>query len=250
MPQNFNYHGDVVVFDLDDTLATERDYVRSGFQLIKRELSSRYPDVDFKALPFRLNTFLNARKPYFNLLEEILRQNIPELKKTPEKLSNLIKELIDHYRSHIPNPQAYSLRSGVKETLEALRSHGIVTALITDGRSITQRCKIEALGIERFIAPENILISEETGFDKTSPENFSEIVRNFPEAKRFFYIADNPQKDFIMPNILGWISCLAPLDFDNVHEYEEPADILKGPAYKMKDFTTILEIFNLSSINI
>lgn len=250
MPQNFNYHGDVVVFDLDDTLASERDYVRSGFKLIKQQLSARYPNIDFSALPFRLNTYLNARKPYFNLLEEILKQQIPELSGSPDKLATLLKELVILYRSHTPETEDYHLRAGVEEVLEELQRRGIVMALITDGRSVTQRCKIDALGLGNFIAYENFLISEETGFDKTSPENFSEIVRRFPEAKRFFYIADNPRKDFIMPNILGWISCLTPLNHDNVHKYEESDDILKAPACKMKDFTTILENFNLSSINI
>jgi putative hydrolase of the HAD superfamily len=76
--------------------------------------------------------------------------------------------------------------------------------LLTDGRSESQRSKIQALGIaDRF---EEILVTDEMGLGwrKPSPRGFELLLDRFDclpgEA---VYIADNPAKDFIAPSLLG-----------------------------------------------
>lgn len=245
---DFNYHGDVVVFDLDDTLAPERDFCRSGFQVIQKKLHELFPGIPFRGVAFRMGTYLNKRKNYFNLLEEILKEKIPTLHENEASLKTLMTELVTLYRNHKPENEKYKLIPGVDALLDELRNRGVVMALVTDGRSITQRRKIEALGLRDYIPQSNIFISEEKDADKTSPENFRNIVREYPEARRFFYIGDNPAKDFIMPNLLGWITCMVPRNYDNVHPIDDSADILKAPAYNLRNMNSILEDFKLSSI--
>lgn len=218
-PYDFNYHGPVVVFDLDDTLLRERDYCRSGFCLIEQDLISRYPSM--QGIASRMENLLNHRSDYFAMLEDALAPFLPDALSLKEEMGRLVAL----YRNHTPEQLAYT--PGAEDTLRKLQRHGVVMALITDGRSGTQRCKIAALRLERYIRDADIFISEETGADKTRPDNFQSIVRRYPEASRFIYIADNPLKDFLIPNMLGWHTCQVPYDADNVH----PAPQTVAPEY-------------------
>jgi putative hydrolase of the HAD superfamily len=84
--------------------------------------------------------------------------------------------------------------------------------ILTDGRSVTQRLKIEALGLTRF----PVYISEEFSSEKPSSERFLKIVCKF-ECNKYVYIADNPQKDFLAPNSLGWHTIGLRGDQRNIH---------------------------------
>ena len=85
--------------------------------------------------------------------------------------------------------------------------------IITDGRIVTQRNKLEALGLSQLI--DKLLISEEFGASKPD----SALYESFMESenlKQFYYIGDNIHKDFITPKRLGWF-CIGILDAENVH---------------------------------
>lgn len=232
---DYSYHGVVVVWDLDDTLFRERDYCREGFKLIHDILRDKYGVKHIAGLPLRLDSALRNRRNHFALLENILYKCEPSY--SDEKIQTLMNELVGAYRN---NPGArISLAPGVREVLDELARRGIVMALVTDGRSGTQRAKIAALGLDRYIPEQNIYISEEAGFDKTSPDNFSAIVREYPEAKRFIYVGDNERKDFMMPNLLGWTTLKAPRNIDNVHEEYVADDILQCPSMKLSSFSEL-----------
>lgn len=258
MRSDFNYHGPVVVFDLDDTLIRERDFVRSGFRLIRNILMERY-GVSMLGVAMRLDTRLSARSNYFELLRDILalktprnnpennninnnepEKNAPGNKNPAESNPELeASELMLLYRNHLP--ESLPLADDVEDTLEELQRIGVVMAIVTDGRSVTQRSKIKAAGIDRFVAPENIFISEEVGVDKNSPDSFQEIVRRYPEARQFIYVGDNCRRDFMIPNLLGWKTLKVPYNCDNVHINAAFDDILQAPTMEMISFSQILE---------
>lgn len=199
------YHGPVVAFDLDDTLFSERDFAHSGFRAAGSLLASTFGDTtDWAAL--MIEAFERGENPFDSLA--------PELEARGATLAGLLPRLLDAYRSHLPE---ISLRHGSAELLDALRARGVRMALITDGRSLTQRNKIRALGLEQYFAPEMIFISEEVGADKLSGEAMERVVRAFPEARQFIYVGDNPAKDFYAANRRGWTTlCLAD-DGSNIH---------------------------------
>lgn len=238
---DINYHGDVVVFDLDDTLFRERDFVRSGFKLIEKTLCEKYPGL-FDGISVLMNDALEKRENYFDILEKKLSTSLG-FDFSGEDMQSLMCELIDAYRSHLP--EKLPLDSGVAEVLEKLQSQGVVMALVTDGRSVTQRNKIHALGLDEYIPDCNILISEETGFDKTTPENFRTLVRRYPEAKRFIYIADNEHKDFLQPNLLGWETYKVQYNSDNVHEDFVNTDVLQRPCHLLSSISCIFDKMQL-----
>ena len=90
------------------------------------------------------------------------------------------------------------------------KSAGI--AILTDGRSISQHMKLKALGLSRFPS----YISEEFGEGKPSSMGFEIIMRDIP-APQYLYVADNPAKDFVAPNRLGWLTIGLKAGPHNVH---------------------------------
>lgn len=227
MDCNFNYHGPVVVFDLDDTLFRERDFCRSGFKQIERILV-KSKGSGYIGISKRMDTLLRRKENYFDWLENLLGENVIPY--------------VTHYRAH--RPHCLIPAKGVEEVFENLNKHGIPIAIITDGRSVTQRRKIEALGLYKYINPIDILISEETGADKKSAENFRTIVRHYPEASSFFYVADNASKDFMMANLLGWTTCRVPYNPDNVHSNLDAKDPFGMPMIELKDIRDIVGLVN------
>lgn len=234
MAGDFNYHGDVIVFDLDDTLFRERDYVRSGFRQIDKFLRERLGHPLIDNLPQIMDSLLSARESYLDYLEKLAEENHVD--------SLLIKEAISIYRTHLP--ESLSLSENVEATLRYLLSTGVKMGIITDGRTSTQRAKFKSLGLDSFIAPDCLLISEETGKDKSQPDNFRFFVDKFPEARRFFYVADNERKDFITPNLLGWTTLKVPYNEDNVREDFINSDIFSRSACILSDFKELVTKFN------
>lgn len=230
---DINYHGPVLVFDLDDTLFRERDYCRSGFRHILKNAEKTLeavPDSLFE----EMNDALTARLNPFDVYERTLKP-LYEAKGEEWKLDRHIAL----YRSHLPE---ISLVDGARELLDSLQAAGIKTGIVTDGRSLSQRNKIKALGLDVYMPDCNILISEETGCDKTSPEPFSHFVRQYPEARQFIYIGDNPAKDFFNPNLLGWTTVMVARHPDNVHPQALPDDSIYHPQITVESLRDIKKI--------
>lgn len=239
-----SYHGPVVAFDLDDTLVRERDYCRSGFRYLCDPDRYRVAGMDpypskeeLDILAEKMDRELTAGRNPFMPFEELFGK--------AEGWDLALH--ITAYRRH--RPEGIHLADGAKTVLDALSETGIRMALITDGRSVTQRRKIEALGLEKYIAPEMILISEETGHEKTdSKEMFADVVREYPEASGFWYVGNNPLKDFYYPNLLGWTTMQVAHHPDDVHPYYEPPTPLHAAKLQIGSLTDLLnEIPNLKS---
>ena len=196
----------MTVFDLDDTLFKERDFVTSSFRVIAREADRRGIISYEKALAI-LCSGRDGGMAFSSLAEEVAAR-APGCGLTEEWMVNT-------YRTHTPD---IKLDDATESVLAALRERGETLGLITDGRSNTQRAKIKALGLERFIEPHNILVSGETGFDKTHREPFDMIMMRNPAERRYVYVGDNSAKDFIWPNKLGWLTVqLDDADGVNIH---------------------------------
>lgn len=171
----------VIVFDLDDTLYKEADYQTSGHAAVCQWVQSVYG----KSLWSELQHLLAADVP--DLLSELCR--VAGLPRT-------VKEsLLWVYRLHQPK---INLAPEIAKLLSNLNLDFHI-AILTDGRSVTQRLKLKALGLDHFPA----YISEEYGSEKPSSDRFELIMRDLP-ANRYAYVGDNPKKDFIAPNALGW----------------------------------------------
>lgn len=207
------------VTDLDDTLYNEIDYVRSGYRAIGRELERAGMmacDDAVKVIADAANTATG-----FDNLSALLWEKHPGN-------SYDVKWMVDTYRFHYPD---IKLRADALEMLEQLKMQGVTIGLITDGRAATQRAKIKALGIERFIDEKNIIISGETGYDKTFREPFDLIASRNPGETMFLYLGDNPAKDFRWPNAMGW-ETVEILDGAGIHIHSQRIDV--PPEYRAR----------------
>ncbi len=187
----------MVAFDLDDTLVPEVLFIKSGIHHIASYLHDRYPCLPISRIIGAMETALLTCQNHYSALESLLDEY--HLRKKVD-----MKEVVKEFRSHLPDPSIYHPAPSMIEVLEDLKRRGIPTALITDGRSITQRNKIKAAGLEKFFDNSDILISEETGHDKFDPDNFLYVMKKYAGAKEFHYVGDNPPKDFLHPARLGW----------------------------------------------
>mgnify|MGYP000529434826 CR=1 FL=1 len=203
----------IFVFDLDDTLYSESDFEKSGIKFVYDYLKIDTIDLD---------SVLNCRK---NWIEQIV------LKSNNFFTKDSILEL---YRLHKPQIELYN---SAKILLEKLITLKVEMSLITDGRSITQRNKLIALGIESYF--KNIIISEEIKSEKPSEVNFR-MVMDDDQKNEYVYLADNTQKDFITPNKLGWTTICLLDNGRNIHKQNFKLSNEYLPQFTINSFEEII----------
>ena len=181
----------LLVFDLDDTLYLERDFVRSGFRVVAAHARRTLGVRGLFAAAWRR----------FEAGERgtILDHALEERGVDPSR--RLVRELVRVYRTHEPRlrlcPDARRLlrRPPAETTL----------AVISDGPLPAQRGKVRALGLRRLVSA--IVLTGEWGprFAKPHPRAFRMLERRFRmSGADCAYVGDNPAKDFDAPLDLGW----------------------------------------------
>ncbi len=197
----------VVVFDLDDTLAPERDFVLSGIRSLRDMLCADFGEAFSEDAITVMNDAANRGRNHYSALEDLARRRGVEVD---------MKRVVSACREHMPD-SGYALVPGASLLLDRLRGAGIPIGIITDGRSVTQRNKLQSLGLTGYVDEEHLYISGERGHDKHSPEPFKHFMRLHPEARRMVYVGDNPAKDFLQANLLGWETVMLRDSGRNVH---------------------------------
>jgi putative hydrolase of the HAD superfamily len=218
----------VVIFDLDDTLFNEIDFLISAYNEISQFLSN-VQGVDKsknEIFNYMYSLYLRKKNPFEQVISFL---NIKNIKTS---------DLLEIYRNHLPN---ISLNDDVKEVLDYLKYHKFIIGIITDGRSIQQRNKIKALNLENFIS--GLVISEEFGSEKPNLENFKFFEIFFPNSN-YTYVGDNINKDFIAPNQLNWDTICLLNNGKNIHSQ----NVLLPDSYLPKRYIkNIIEIIKIVS---
>ncbi|MBO4900088.1 MAG: HAD hydrolase-like protein [Lachnospiraceae bacterium] len=193
-----------VIFDLDDTLLSEYEFVVSGYKYVSVFLS-RMIGVSAEEINERLwelskDTYANA----FNRLFD--SYGIAYTK-------NEVISLVDAYRNHPANLTFYP---DVYPTLNALKEKGILTDIISDGDPQRQWNKINfAVAAmqsdnrsendgQELASPDKwfdaIILNDEFGgerFRKPNPHGFKVIAGKLGiDPSEMIYVGDNPAKDF------------------------------------------------------
>lgn len=171
----------IIVFDLDDTLYDEIDFVKSGF----KEISLYLGDEKYYHYMMKIFEKDGSGKVFDKLISKF-------------DLDIALDKLVQIYRFHSPN---ISLAKDILELLEFSKQHE--TALISDGNYIMQKNKFNALGLEKYI---NFPIFTDFYHTCKPDKKPYEMVMEKFDDDLFIYIADNPKKDFISPLKMGWKS--------------------------------------------
>jgi len=181
----------VIIFDLDDTLYPERDFVKSGFRKV-----AEYIEKKFKI----------KKKEFFKTLIDVLNEEErghifdTALKKYDLYNKNLVDKLVEVYRFHKPNIKLYP---GTKNLLNSLKKK-YKLALITDGLGYVQQNKVKALTVENLF--DSIIYTDNCDKEKFKPNpyTFKKALAHFNLSSReAIYIGDDPHKDFIGAKKLG-----------------------------------------------
>ena len=209
----------VVVFDLDDTLYKEVDFLKSAFREIADTIG--HPEV----YNFMLKCYRDGENVFKTVIE---RYN----------LSYTVDQLLEIYRNHKPD---ITLSTSTIATLNALKDRGVTMGLMTDGRTVTQRNKIEVLGLSRWIGENDILISEEFGYGKPDIHCYKYFMNRYPEAV-FSYVGDNLSKDFVTANRLGWNTICLLDDGRNIFKQDFDIDESYLPKHKICSINEVLSL--------
>lgn len=193
-----------VVFDLDDTLYSEKEYVRSGYKAVSKVLSL-VTDAEEK-----LWRAFEAKLP---AIDTVLRDE--------GVFSEELKErCLSVYRNHEPDIHLYL---GVEDMLKEIRRRNIDIGIITDGRPEGQQKKIAALGLEPLV--DEIIITDELGgpdFRKPNGRAFC-LMRDLLGISGYdvmCYVGDNVSKDFVAPEEFG-MRCIWFMNSDGVYFIEK-----------------------------
>lgn len=223
----------VICFDLDDTLYKEIDYLKSAYREIAEYAAGQCTgcsdSVNILAIK-AYNRMLDAYREGQNAFEEL------------NLFLGLVLPVSDYlyiYRNHKPK---IALPEDAVRTLDALKAEGVRLGLITDGRSIQQRNKIEALGLSGWIDEKDMVISEEFGSEKPALANYEYFMKRYPKCHDFTYVGDNLNKDFIAPNSLGWMTICLRDDGRNIHRQE--FSTVKEEAMAKMRIETLLEFID------
>ena len=208
-----------VIFDLDDTLYSEKQYVRSGYKKIAEYLGKE--DATDK-----LWNYFSAGQP---AIDEYLTEIGAIEKKT---------HCLKIYRNQVPEITLYE---GVQELIETLKLKEVKVGIITDGRVEGQKNKLEALGLDTIV--DDIIITDELGgiqFRKPNDISFR-IIQNRWQIpfEQMIYIGDNPVKDFQAPRQLG-MRCLYFKNPDGL--YSKTKDNTLKYVDDIRDILTIINL--------
>jgi putative hydrolase of the HAD superfamily len=206
---------DAVLFDLDDTLYLERDYVASGLRAVSAWASGCLGVSEEEACRELSKLYWgDCHSRTFDCW--LARRGIEPGWAGP---------MVEVYREH--TPQIHPL-PGVRELLARLEQR-CPLGLVSDGWAAVQRRKLAALRLGYHFRA--VVFSDELGHDRWKPSTApfeAALARLRVDARRTVYIGDNPAKDFRGARQCGILSVRIRHP-GGVHRTAEPATAEDAP---------------------
>lgn len=225
-----------VLFDLDDTLYPESEFVLSGFRAVARWGKDRLGISEEKSYNRLRGMFYNGiRGRTFDLWLE-------ELDLADPKYINLA---IDIYREHVPVIRPFP---EVPNLLKNLQKHYIL-GIVTDGNWRMQERKIKVLAISDFFT--TMVLTDKLGPDywKPSPKPFLVALKQLGvEAGTACYVGDNIGKDFWGARKIGLTTIWVRRN-DGIYSGTEPPTRDHIPDYTIDSLSKLESIFSAKRDN-
>ena len=218
------------IFDMDDTLFCERDFVFSGYRAVASKVYTDH-SVDIEG-ELRALFLRGGRGDLFSLALNSFDVPFDE---------SYVKGLVDIYRSHRPNIRPFL---DVIPTLDFLKKRGVKIGLVSDGWLSVQQRKLMSLGIDRFF--DSIVFTDSiNGVKSWKPavDGFNECLKELKlEPSESIYIGDNPQKDFIGAKSLG-MNTIRVHRRGIEHEFVRSVSLVHDAHVDFTSFQQILDLF-------
>ncbi len=181
-----------IIFDLDDTLYAERDFVLSGFRSVAEwAVSALGIPIETGYTTFVHLFETGVRGDTFN--RWLAEFDIPAN-------DACIRQMVKIYRQHTPQIHPFPETTFVLQSLQKKFQLG----LVSDGYLEVQQRKLESLGLKHFF--DAVVFSDEWGRAawKPSQQPFLAVCeRLMVKPETAVYIADNPTKDFLGARQIG-----------------------------------------------
>lgn len=186
---------EAVIFDLNDTLYSEKEYMRSGFKVVAEHLKQVNHCFNKLCVAFE-----KGKMPIETVLED---ENIYS--------EELLEECLKLFREHKPDIKLYD---GVEELFLELRKQKKAIAIVTDGKVVKENAKIDSLGIRNMV--DEIIITDELA-GHGNPKEFRKpndipyvIMRKRLgiACRNMAFVGDDKEMDFVAPGKLGMKCCL------------------------------------------
>ena len=171
-----------LVFDLDDTLYPESEFVASGYRAVARHVARQYGCCDRDVFRAMMSAFATYGREC--VLPTLNRQFLAE------KVE--LSELVEVYRAHTPQ---IGLFAGYGDLLSNLRE-SYRLGIITDGLPEVQKRKVQALKLGDKV--DHIVYTWEHGkeMQKPHPHSFLYMMGLLgSEPSTSLFIGDNLEKD-------------------------------------------------------
>lgn len=225
-----------IVFDLDDTLYAESEYVMSGFRAVA-DWAAEHLGVDAATTHGQL-----VKLHQHGIRDVIFDRWLEEQGLDPR---SCVSSMVEAYRCHLPRIMLDEQAPSLLETL----AQNYLLGLLTDGYFEVQQKKIKALGLAKYF--HSIVISDQWGreFWKPHEKPYREVLTCLRcPAALAVYIGDNPRKDFIGARNVGMQSIRILRD-GGVHAELEPANSDYEADYTIGDLDELLDALGMMESN-
>lgn len=185
---------EAVIFDLDDTLYSEKEYMRSGFKAVAAHLTQVNHCFNKLCVAFE-----KGKMPIETVLKD---EGIYS--------DELLYQCLKIFREHKPEIKLYD---GVIPLFHELRRQKKAIGIITDGKVAKQNAKIDSLGL-RSLVDEIIITDELAGHgdpkEFRKPNDIAHLImkkRLGIACRNMAFVGDDREMDFVAPLKLGMKCC-------------------------------------------
>ncbi|MED5075840.1 HAD family hydrolase [Geobacillus stearothermophilus] len=227
---------EAIIFDLDDTLFPESEFVKSGFMAVDNYLKQQGIVGFYREALYLFNQ--GTRGNIFNLALDQLKVDYD---------LNFINKLVAVYREHLPT---IALHEDAKWAIQYLKDK-YKLGIITDGFLVTQKNKVKALGIADDF--DVVVFSDAYGRENWKPSSvpYTKVMEALQlRGEQLIYVGDNPAKDFVTAKKMGWLTIQIKRkqgEYLNIEVSEEyQAHFVIESLFELKDLLLDLEKENKS----
>jgi putative hydrolase of the HAD superfamily len=178
-----------IVFDLDDTLYPEIEFVYSGYRAVSEAVRQQLGFAIYSELVARFEAGQHG-----DLFTPVLQTHLATVEET------YVRQLVEIYRQHMPQicpfPEVCEVLGNLKLAYRL--------AIVSDGHKSVQERKLQALQIGCFF--DAVIFSDEWGQGCWKPNSrpFEECALKLAlEPTSMVYVGDNPSKDFVGARKIG-----------------------------------------------
>lgn len=179
-----------ILFDLDDTLYNEADYVSSGFRLVAGSIATAAKRNEAEVMDFMQAELTRAGRG--RIFDAALAAF--GLEARPE----VVSELLELYRGHVPDVRLFADAEALLTALEGRVRLG----LVTDGLAQMQWAKIRALRLDERM--EAIICTWEHDLPKPDPGGYRLAMEQLGASPaETLIVGDRPDHDLAAARALG-----------------------------------------------